>query len=114
MQNHGVGNVSHMKLIKTNELITFGHTTTQFIQWIDRALHQGQFTMYFSHELMEMQASFVFDRHCIEKTIHQKTLATAYTTEHVNASRQFGFLLQKSKWTSNAFLIGRPFMGAAF
>jgi hypothetical protein len=62
MQDHGIGNVGHVELIKTNELVTFRHASTQFIQGIDGALHQGQLAVNFAHELVKMQARFALRR----------------------------------------------------
>ena len=70
VQNHGVSDVGHMKFVKTYQLETLGHSLSQFIQWIDRALQVMQFTVYFSHELVKMQTRFPFNRNRIEKTIH--------------------------------------------
>ena len=39
VQNHGIGNVGYMKLVKANELIALGHPFAQLLQWINRALH---------------------------------------------------------------------------
>ena len=39
VQDHGVGNVGHMKLVKANELIALGHPPSQLMQRIDGSLH---------------------------------------------------------------------------
>ena len=87
VQDHGIGNVGHMKLVKANELIALGHPPSQLLQRVDGSLHQSHLTVNFSHELMEVQTRFVLHRHRVVKTVHQKTLATTYTTKHVNTTR---------------------------
>ena len=87
MQDHGIGNVGHMKLVEANELIALGHPPSQLLQRVDGSLHQSHLTVNFSHELMEVQTRFVLDRHRVVKTVHQKTLATTYATKHVNTTR---------------------------
>ena len=84
MQDHGVRDIGHMKLVETDQLVAPGHLLAQGIQGIDRTLHECQFPVHFAHELMEVQAGLALDGQRIKKTVHQEAFATAYPAIHVH------------------------------
>ena len=111
MQDHGVGDVGHMKFIKTNELVLLGNLLAQNIQGIDRALQLSQFTMHFTHEFVEMQSRLALDGHGLVKTIHQKAFATPHATVHVNATRNGWAIDQLFERIRTFFFVLRPLGG---
>ena len=60
VQNHGISHVAHMKFIKTNQAVFFSNVFTQGIQWVCLTSEVLQFTVHFTHELMKVQAGFLF------------------------------------------------------
>ena len=56
MQNHGIGDIGHVKFIKAQYISPFGHALAQRLQRVHRALQTMQFTVYLAHEFMKMQS----------------------------------------------------------
>jgi hypothetical protein len=110
MENHGIGDVSHMEFVKANQTVALRHFLAQQIQRIDRATHQSQFAVHFAHEFMKMQACFFLDRDRIEKAIHQKAFASAHAAEHVNPFGNIGAVQQFFEWIRAFGFVGRPFI----
>ena len=94
MQDHGIGDVRHMKLVKTYQPVFLGDAFGQQVQRVDCAVHAGKFTVDLAHELVKMQPCLALERHGIKKAIHQKTLATPNATVHVDAARDRGAIDQ--------------------
>ena len=113
MKNHGVGDVGHMKLIKTNQPVLFGNALGQFVQRIHCALQPRQFPVHFAHELVKMQPGFPLERHSAKKAIHQKALAPPYSPVHVNTTRDIRTVDQLFEGIGAFLLELRPLLGAA-
>ena len=113
IENHGVCDVGHMKLVKTDQLVLFGDFGTQRIQRVLRALHQVQLAVHLAHEFMKVQTHLAFDGHRIEKAVHQKALATPYPAVHVNALGQIGVVEQFFERVGAFVFINGPVISAA-
>ena len=90
MQNHGIGDISHMKFIKANELELKCHALCKRIKRIDRALKVRQFAVHFTHEFMKMQTRFTLERHRVVKQIHQKAFAAPHAAKQIHPLRNVG------------------------
>ena len=112
VQNHGIRDIGHVEFIKTNQLETLGHSFSQFVQWVDRALQFMQFTVHFTHEFMKMQSRFSLNRHRIEKTIHEKAFPTSDTTVHVNPFGNFRPADQFFESIGSFVFVHSPIVGA--
>ena len=114
MQDKCIGDFSHMKLIKTNQLVALGHAFAKLVQWICRSCQVPQLTMYFTHELMKMQPGFALDRNSVIKAVHQEAFAAPYPTEHVHTARGVGVVNQLLKGIGALNFVGCPVVGTAF
>ena len=112
VQDHGVGDISNMKFIETNQLETLGHASAQFIQRVDRALQFMQFTVHLSHEFVKMQAGFTLNGNGLVKAIHQKTFSPAYTAEQINALRNIRVVDEFFDGVGTFELVAGPCLGA--
>ena len=108
MQNHRVGDVGHMKLIKTDELIALRHALPQHIQRVLNALQLPKLAVHFAHELVEMQAGFALNGDCVKKQIHQKTLAAPHPTKHVDAFGHLRLVDEFFQRIGTLLLVTRP------
>ena len=111
VQDHGIGDVGHMELVKTNQLVPFGHLLAQHIQGIDGALQLAQLTVDLSHELMEMQTRFATDRYRFKKAIHQKTFAAPHAAVHVDTAWNGRTVDQLLQGVRTLLFVGGPFAG---
>ena len=85
VQDHRVGDVGHMELVKANQLVTLGHAFAQLIKRVDGALDHGQFAVHLAHEFVKVQTGFALDGHGRKKAVHQKTFAAPHPAKHVHA-----------------------------
>ena len=113
MQNHGVRNVCHMKLVKANQSIPLRNAFTEFVKGIHRALQVSQFPMYLAHELMKMQPGFASQRHGIEKAVHQKAFAPPYTPVQIDTTGRFRVINEFFERVGALFLQITPLGSAA-
>ena len=87
VQDHGVGDVRHVKFVKTDQFVTLRHPATQLVERVDGALQVHQFAVHFTHEFVEMQARLALDRNGVKEAVHQETLAAPYAAIHVHPAR---------------------------
>ena len=113
VQDHGVGNVRDVELIKTNEFITLSHALSQCIERVDGTLQISQLAVHFAHELMKMQPCLSLQRHCVEKAIHQKAFTPPNPAVHVDTPGNVWPVNQLFKCVGPLFLVLRPFIGAS-
>ena len=113
MQDHGIGDVCDVKLVKTHQTIPLGHAPPQFVERIHRSLQVGQFPVHFPHELMKVQSCLAHNGHSREKTVHQEALATANPTVHVHATRDRWASDQLLEGIGPLFLVRSPFTRTA-
>ena len=112
VQDHGVGDVSDVKFIETNQLETLGHAPTQFIQGVDGALQLMQFTVHLSHEFVEMQAGFTLYGNGLVKAVHQKAFPSANPTIQINALRNIGVVDEFFDGVGAFAFVTSPCLGA--
>src|SRR5450756_2726953 len=87
MQNHGICDVSNVKLVKTNQSIFFSHAHRQHIERIGGTPKIDQLPVNFAHELMKMQPGLALERQCAKKTIHQKAFTPANAAVQIDPKR---------------------------
>ena len=90
MQDHGVGDVGNVELVKADQTVFVGDALAQRVQRIDRALQLCQLAVHLPHELMKMQAGLAPDRHRAKKAVHQEAFAPPDPSVKVNASGNTG------------------------
>ncbi len=113
VEDHRIGDVRHMELIKADELVLLGDPGAQHIERVLRALEQGQLALHLAHELMEMQTHLAAQWHGIEKAIHDEALAAPHPAVHVDPARNVGVVDQLLDRVRALVLVLLPGIGTA-
>ena len=114
VQDHRVGDVGDMKLVEADQPKAFGHALAEHLERVNCAVHVGEFAVHLAHEFMKVQARLAFERHRVEKAIHQKALAAPHPTVHVDAARNFRASQQSHQRVATPSLVSRPLVFATF
>ena len=113
MQNHRIGDIGDMELVKTDQPVLLRHAFAQSIQWVNRALKCRQLPMHFPHKFMKVQTRLALERHCAKKAVHQKAFAATDAAVQVNTAWDFRSVQQFLKGIGPLFLEVPPFCSAA-
>ena len=112
VQDHGVGDVSHVEFVKADQLVAFGDVGTQHIERIDGALQGAQFAMHLAHELLQVQTRLAHDGHRRVEAVHQKAFAAPHPAVHVDTARDVGVVDDFFQAVGAFFFVGAPIIGA--
>jgi hypothetical protein len=88
MQDHGVADVFHIKLVQTQDTGLAGEFLGHAFQGIALVVQAGQLGMDVLHKVMEMKAAFLPAGELLEKDIHEPGLAAAHSTPEIQACRR--------------------------
>src|SRR5262249_38400688 len=80
---HRVCNVSDVKFVEAKQARFPGDLARNDRQWVLQPLMAVKPAMYFLHEAVKVNAALAGGRCTVEETVHQKALATSYTTPQV-------------------------------
>ena len=89
MQDHGVGDIGHVKLVEADQPKALGDALAKLVQGILQTFEFRQLAVHLAHELVKVKARFAPQRHRQEEAVHQEALAATHPTVHVHATRDW-------------------------
>src|SRR6185503_13976779 len=87
-EDHGVGDVGNMELIKANQSVTPSRALRDGRDRILGALERVELAMDLAHEVVEVHAPLAHQRHAQIEGVHQEALAAPDRAPQVDALRQ--------------------------
>ena len=89
-ENHRVGDVVDVKFVETDQPILLGDILRQVSERVFLALEFVKRLVHVAHEVVEMHAAFLHQRHAQVKAVHQEAFSPPDTAPQINPARQLG------------------------
>ena len=107
-QDHRVGDVVDVELVEADQAVFFGDVLGEDPERILLALEFIKRLVHVAHEVMEMHAPLLDQRHAQVKAVHQEALAAPDAAPQIEPSRQFGVDEHAPERGAAAHLVADP------